>query len=237
MMHTIAIAEDEPDLRAALAEYLEDKGYRVIGAGDAAGFRTLFEAEPVALAVLDIQMPGEDGLSLARWIRARSGAGIIFATAADQPVDRIIGLELGADDYVTKPYELREMLARVRSVLRRVGAAAPAIATAAPVEAPRPASLTLGPLVLDAERRQLRRADGSLVDLTGGEFDLLLVLAQRPGRILGRDLLSQLLGGGAEGRGIDIRITRIRRKLADAGVDGAVETVRGAGYRFRGDDR
>lgn len=119
MIETIAIAEDEPDLREAIAEFLEHHGYRVLAAGNAAEFRKLTQFECIDLALLDINMPGEDGLSLARWIRSRNAAGVIFATAAIAPVDRIIGLEVGADDYVTKPYDLRELLARVRSILRR----------------------------------------------------------------------------------------------------------------------
>ncbi|OWU82351.1 hypothetical protein ATO6_22285 [Oceanicola sp. 22II-s10i] len=231
-MTTIAIAEDEPDLRAALAEYLSDKGYEVLEAGDAAECRALFAARTVDLAVLDIQMPGEDGLSLARWIRSQSRAGIIFATAADQPVDRIIGLELGADDYVTKPYELREMLARVRSVLRRIGDMPVAAPVAQANAAAAAADIAVGGLSIDVAARRLRRTDGGVVDLTAGEFDLLLALAQRPRRVLSRDQLAGLLGSGADGRGIDIRVTRIRKKLADNGVAGVVQTVRGEGYRF-----
>lgn len=119
MPATIAIAEDEDDLREAVGEFLEHHGYRVLAAGNAADFRKLTQFESVDLALLDINMPGEDGLSLARWIRARNAGGIIFATAAISPVDRIIGLEVGADDYITKPYDLRELLARIRSIIRR----------------------------------------------------------------------------------------------------------------------
>lgn len=119
MAETIAIAEDEEDLRDLLAEFLGSNGYRVIAAGSAAQFRAAVEFESIDLAVIDINMPGEDGLSLARWLHARSSAGIIFATAMSSSIDRIVGLELGGDDYITKPYHMREMLARIRGILRR----------------------------------------------------------------------------------------------------------------------
>jgi DNA-binding response OmpR family regulator len=123
---TVAIAEDEADLREAVAEYLSGHGYRVLSARDAASFRDLAGREPIHVAVLDISMPGEDGLSLARWLMDQSSAGIIIASAHGSDIDRIVGLELGADDYVVKPYDLRELLARVRSVLRRLPNPAPA---------------------------------------------------------------------------------------------------------------
>ncbi len=234
---TVAIAEDEEDLREAVVEYLHDRGLRVLQAGNAAAFRALVEAEPIDLAILDIQMPGEDGLSLARWLRARSRVGIIFATAADQPVERIIGLELGADDYITKPYELRELLARVRSILRRIGdaQAAPATPAAAEHTPGKPAALAVGNLVLDTQARRLQRPDGSVVGLTAGEFDLLAVMVQRAGRTLSREQLAGLLHetGGEGGRAIDIRMARIRRKLEeDPACRGRLRTVRGQGYVF-----
>ena len=230
---TIAIAEDEEDLREAVAEYLRDRGFEVLEAGNAVAFRALIEGAAVDLAILDIQMPGEDGLSLARWLRGRSRLGIIFATAADQPVERIIGLELGADDYITKPYELRELLARVRSVLRRLGDGV-AVAPAEPA-AVRAGVVAIGGMTLDTGARRLLRADGSAVKLTQGEFDLLAVLAQRAGRTLSRDQLAGLLQetGGEGGRAIDIRIVRIRRKLEeDPACAGCLRTVRGQGYMF-----
>lgn len=119
MVETIAIAEDEKDLREAVAEFLQHHGYRVLATEDAAEFRKLTQFESVDLSLLDINLPDEDGLSLARWIRSRNAGSIMFATAAISPVDRVIGLEIGADDYVTKPYDLRELLARIRSILRR----------------------------------------------------------------------------------------------------------------------
>jgi DNA-binding response OmpR family regulator len=123
---TVAIAEDEADLREAVAEYLTGHGYRVLSARDAASFRELAGRESIDVAVLDISMPGEDGLSLARWLMDQGSAGIIIASAHGSEIDRVVGLELGADDYMVKPYDLRELLARVRSVLRRLPGAAPA---------------------------------------------------------------------------------------------------------------
>jgi DNA-binding response OmpR family regulator len=204
----------------------------VLEAGSGAAFRALVEGEAVDLAILDIQMPGEDGLSLARWLRGRSRIGIMFATAADQPVERIIGLELGADDYITKPYELRELLARVRSILRRMGDGA---TEPAPAAAPRRDILAVGALTLDISARRLLRRDGSAVGLTQGEFDLLAVLVQRAGRTLSREQLAGLLHetGGEGGRAIDIRIVRIRRKLEeDPACAGCLRTIRGQGYMF-----
>lgn len=235
-MPTIAIAEDEDDLRDAVAEFLTDRGFRVLQAGDGRAFRALVGQEPVDVAILDIQMPGEDGLSLARWLRTHSRMGIIFATAADQPVDRIVGLELGADDYITKPYELRELLARVRSILRRIGdvpAAPPTVAAApAPVA---PAGIPIGGLILDPGSRRLMRSDRSLVNLTAGELDLLLALAERPNRALSRGQLAELLHEPADevGRAIDIRIVRLRKKLQeDPASRNCLRTIRGEGYMF-----
>ncbi|PSC03388.1 hypothetical protein SLNSH_19165 [Alsobacter soli] len=130
MTATIAIAEDEADLRDAVVEYLSQHGFRVLSARDAASFRALTQDEPISVAVLDISMPGEDGLSLARWLLEQGAPGIIFASAHGAEIDRVVGLELGADDYLVKPYDLRELLARVRSVLRRLDAPAPPWATA-----------------------------------------------------------------------------------------------------------
>jgi len=202
-------------------------------AGNGAAFRALLEGEAVDLAILDIQMPGEDGLSLARWLRGRSRIGIIFATAADQAVDRIVGLELGADDYITKPYELRELLARVRSILRRMGDAGAQPVVTQP--GPKRELLQVGTFTLDIGTRRLLRADGSIVKLTRGEFDLLAVLVERPGRTLSRAQLAELLHetGGEGGRAIDIRIVRIRKSIEeDPACRDCLRTVRGQGYMF-----
>jgi DNA-binding response OmpR family regulator len=189
-------------------------------------------------------MPGEDGLSLARWIRKRGKTGIIFATAAGTSIDRIIGLELGADDYIVKPYELREMLARVRSVLRRLPpeqgqpvagepAVSPSIATSSSKR------IRFGGMVLDLEARVLSSVDGAPIDLTAMELDLLAALATRQGRPLSRAQIIEYAGGvdgGDAERAIDIRVTRLRRKIEpNPDTPRYVKTVRGTGYVFLGD--
>ncbi|WP_245293166.1 response regulator [Mongoliimonas terrestris] len=231
-VQTIGIADDEDDLRETVAEYLTRRGFRVVQAADAAGFRELCAQEHLDLAILDIRMPHEDGLSLARWLRERSAIGIIFATAADEPIDRVVGLEIGADDYLTKPYEMRELLARVRCILRRTASAAPVAAerAAKPVEV-----IAFQGFQADLSARRLVDPSGRTVDLTAGEFDLLAVLAQRPRRTLSREQISTLLdlGGIEVGRGIDIRIARLRKKIEDRpDAPRLLRTVHGQGYVF-----
>lgn len=236
----IAVVDDEDDLREAVVEYLGMNGYATEGFARAAAFREAAQVQPFDLAILDIAMPGEDGLSLARWMRSRGfRTGIIFATAAGTPIDRIIGLELGADDYIVKPAELREMLARVRSVLRRLPAAAlPEAAAPASPEAPGK-RIRFGGMVLDLESRTLLDAQGVAVDLTALELDLLSVLATRAGRPLSRAQILELSGGGDGGdteRAVDIRITRLRKKVEpNPDTPRYVKTVRGIGYVFVGD--
>ncbi len=239
----IAVVDDEDDLRDAIVEYLSMNGFVATGYGRAAAFREAQEREPADLAILDIAMPGEDGLSLARWLRARGKTGIIFATAAGTSIDRIVGLELGADDYIVKPYELREMLARVRSVLRRLPAeqdqpAADSSATTATA----PGSgkrIRFGGMMLDLEARALSDSQGMPIDLTAMELDLLAALATRPGRALSRAQIIDIAGGNDGGdaeRAIDIRITRLRRKIEpNPDTPRYVKTVRGTGYVFLGD--
>jgi len=232
--YTIAIADDEEHLAEAVAEYLSGHGYDVLTAPNAAAFRALVAERPIDVAILDIAMPGEDGLSLARWLRRQGRAGIIFASASGSAMDRIVGLEIGGDDYLSKPYDLRELLARVRSLIRRLDAAAPA--TAAPAPAAPPARLVrFGLFTLDPASRRLTHRDEGQVDLTTAEFDLLEALASRPNRILSRGLIAELLGdesAGAEGdRRIDVRITRLRRKIEpDPDSPRFIRTVRGEGY-------
>jgi DNA-binding response OmpR family regulator len=238
----IAVVDDEDDLREAVVEYLAMNGYAAAGFARAAAFREAAAAQSFDLALLDIAMPGEDGLSLARWMRAQGlKTGIIFATAAGASIDRIIGLELGADDYVVKPYELREMLARVRSVLRRLpaGAAAPLAEAAAPAGSPSGKRIRFGGMLLDLDARLLTDAGGRAIDLTATELDLLAALATRPGRPLSRAQILEYGGGGDGGdaeRAVDIRITRLRRKIEpNPDTPRYVKTVRGAGYVFLGD--
>jgi DNA-binding response OmpR family regulator len=240
----IAVVDDEDDLREAVVEYLEMNGYAAAGYARATAFREVQERDPADLAILDIAMPGEDGLSLARWLRTRGKIGIIFATAAGTSIDRIIGLELGADDYIVKPYELREMLARVRSVLRRVPTDLNEQGAAEEPAAPLTATggskrIRFGGMILDLEARTLADGQGTMIDLTAMEFDLLAALATRPGRPLSRAQIIEFVGGNDAGeaeRAIDIRITRLRRKIEpNPDTPRYVKTVRGTGYVFLGD--
>jgi DNA-binding response OmpR family regulator len=239
----IAVVDDEDDLREAVVEYLAMNGFSVSGFDRAASFREALEREAFDLAILDIAMPGEDGLSLARWMRAKGRrAGIIFATAAGAPIDRIVGLELGADDYVVKPYELREMLARVRSLLRRLpqdASSAPQPTAASPAASSGGRKIRFGGMSLDLDARSLIDADGRPVDLTATELDLLEALATRPGRPLSRAQILEYGGGGDGGdaeRAVDIRITRLRKKIEpNPETPRYIKTVRGTGYVFLGD--
>lgn len=229
----IAIVEDEPDLREAVAEYLAANGFDVATAADAAEMRVLAAAEPFHLAILDIAMPGEDGLSLGRWLRSKMPIGIIFASAAGTAIDRIVGLEIGADDYVVKPYELRELLARVRSVLRRV-----------PSSLDRPEAVgggarklvIFGAFSADLEGRRVVGPAGAAVDLSKSEYDVLEVFLSRPNRLLTRAALADAIGAddnGEDSRAIDIRIMRLRKKIEeDPANPRFLRTVRGEGYVF-----
>ena len=233
----IAIVEDEPDLREAVAEYHAANGYDVSTAADAAEMRALAATEPFHLAILDIAMPGEDGLSLARWLRSKMPIGIIFASAAGTTIDRIVGLEIGADDYLVKPYELRELLARVRSVLRRVPATLEA-PTAAPEAVTTPRRIVaFGPYSADLEGRRVVGPNGVAVDLSKSEYDVLEVFLTRPNRLLTRAALADAIGAedsGEDSRAIDIRIMRLRKKIEeDPANPRFLRTVRGEGYVFQ----
>ena len=179
---TVLLVDDEPELRALLAEYFGRNGFAVLQAENAAVARALVAERVPDVAVLDINMPGENGLSLARGLReAHPGMGILMLTTAGEAIDRIVGLEVGADDYVAKPFELRELLARVRAVLRRLQLAAPPPAAADPGRVP------FGPCQLDVAQRKLFGADGAEIDVTAAEFDLLALFARHPNRPLNRD--------------------------------------------------
>ena len=236
MQATIAVVDDEEHLREAVVEYIEAAGMRTVSAGNSADFRAICARETVDVVILDIAMPGEDGLSLARWLRSRGPRpGIILATSAGAPVDRIVGLEIGADDYVVKPFDLREMLARVRSVLRRL----PPESEMPPAEAAAPRvtrTVRIGDHMLNLDSRTLFDAGGAPMDLTSMEVDLLAALAARPHRVLTRAQLLELAHGRGQNendRSIDIRVTRLRKKIeADAERPSLIRTVRGEGYMF-----
>jgi DNA-binding response OmpR family regulator len=224
----IVVVEDEAAQRRLLVDYLTRQSFRVSGVDGGAALRRLVEREMPALVLLDIGLPGEDGFTLARWLREKSGRiGIIMVTVASEMVDRVVGLETGADDYIAKPFEPRELLARVRSVLRR----------ATGTSATTGLRVRMGRRVLDLERRALvNPADGSSEMLTASEFDLLKVFAENPNRALQRDwLLAVIAHREMEtfDRAIDLRVTRLRRKIeADPAHPDVIRTVRGVGYMF-----
>ncbi|SUS05396.1 Transcriptional regulatory protein OmpR [uncultured Defluviicoccus sp.] len=243
----LVVVDDEADVRAMLEEYLTCKGYAVRSADSGVALRRLLASEPADLVLLDINMPGETGLSLARYIRASGPCGIIMVTAADDLADRLAGLETGADDYVTKPFDPRELLARIRSVLRRMAETGPDAASEAPEPAATPRErlplgrlqfgrLQFGRCLLDLDRRLLIGPDGEEIGVTAMEFDLLQAFAARPNRALSRDQLSQLAhnrGWDPLDRSLDIRITRLRRKIeTDPANPQTILTVRGVGYMF-----
>ncbi|MFL5332930.1 MAG: response regulator [Geminicoccaceae bacterium] len=234
--HHVAVVDDEVDLRRSVSEYLELQGFTVSQAADGPGLRGLLADGSIDLVLLDLRMPGEDGISILRGVREHFGVPVIMVTAIGDPIDRIVGLEVGADDYVVKPFELRELLARIRTVLRR---AAVSTVIAAPVKhevGPVPARVRLGRLELDLAARRLVDPDGKEVSLTSMEFDLLNVLLRNPNRVLSRDqLLAQAHNDSWEpfDRSIDIRIARLRKKVErDPANPEAIRTIRGVGYMF-----
>jgi len=229
-MARIAVVDDERDIREMLAEYLGAAGHEVVTAADAPALEALLERGLAPdLFVLDVGLPGQDGLQLARALRARLDAGIVMLTGATGMVDRVVGLEIGADDYLPKPFDLAELAARIAAVLRRRRPAA----TAADSSGRR-----FGPFTLDLRAFCLRDTAGALVDLSPMEVDLVAAFATNPGRVLSRDELMQLApprDDESHDRSIDHRITRLRRKLeADPEHPQLIKTVRGAGYVFPG---
>jgi DNA-binding response OmpR family regulator len=236
MRSRIVVVDDEPDLRDAVAEYLTASGYDVTVAGDAATMREIAREQSFHLAILDISMPGEDGLSLGRWLRSKMPVGIIFATASGTSIDRIVGLELGADDYIVKPYELRELLARVRSVLRRVPAPTGTVADDDGMARPARRVMTFGGFSADLDGRMVTSPSGALVEMAKSEFDVLEVFLSRANRLLSRSAIAEAIGLADEAddsRALDIRIMRLRKKIeADPSNPRFLRTVRGEGYIF-----
>lgn len=228
----LAIVDDELAITTLLGNYLQAQGYRVTSLHDGAALMALMRSDPPSLVLLDLGLPGEDGFSIARQLREHWRCGLVIVTGRGDAVDKVVGLEVGADDYVTKPFDLRELLARIKAVLRRL---APAEATAAAPGGTR-SLLRFAGWTLDAGARTLHAPDGRAVDLTAGEFDLLAVLARHPGRVLSRDFLLEHTRGREAGpfdRTIDVQVGRLRRKIeADAEQPQLIKSVRGAGYLF-----
>lgn len=222
--------DDDADVRRMLVDYLGAHDYDVVAAANGAEMRAALEKQVPDVVLLDVGLPGEDGLTLARFLRERHPVGIIMVTAADGIVDRVVGLEMGADDYVAKPFDPRELRARLKSVLRRLqGEAAP----------PAGAGRTLpriGRCTLDLEARRLLDGDGKDISITAMEFDLLSTFVGHPNKVLTRDRLLTLTRNREWepfDRSIDIRIARLRRKVEiDPENPLAIQTIRGAGYMF-----
>jgi DNA-binding response OmpR family regulator len=224
----ILVVDDDPDLRDLLATYLGANGFAVTTASDGvAMWAALADAMPDAI-VLDLMLPGEDGLALTRALRVKSSVPILMLSARGEELDRVIGLEVGADDYLSKPFGPRELLARLRALLRRGQTAATAPGLPA-------AHARFGPFALDTPGHRLLR-DGQEVALTSGEYELLAVLVAHPNRVLSRDTLVDMLRGYERDpfdRSIDNRVTRLRRKIElDASTPAYIRTVRGEGYLF-----
>ncbi|HEX9771978.1 MAG TPA: response regulator [Steroidobacteraceae bacterium] len=229
---SVLIVDDDRPAREMLAEYLATQGYRVLQAEDGVAMRAELEREPPDVVLLDIRLPGEDGLTLARFLRERYDVGIIMVTGVGGVVDRIVGLEVGADDYVAKPYDPRELLARLKSVMRRMQAK-PAAGVPAGEAARR---VRFGSCQLDLAAHQLFDAGGQEIPITSMEFDLLKVFAENPGKALSRDRILTLTHDREWepfDRSIDIRIARLRRKIEpDSERPQVIRTVRNVGYMF-----
>ncbi|MDR3535905.1 MAG: response regulator [Acetobacteraceae bacterium] len=224
----ILVVDDDREIRDLLGRFLEKHRLRVTTVRDAKEARRAWLNGHYQLIVLDLMLPGESGLDLARWLRSQSDVPLVMLTAMGEETDRIIGLELGADDYVPKPFNPRELLARVRAVLRRVGEQADHRVEAGT------RAFRFGGWTLEPTRRRLLNPDAVEVPLTGGEYDLLVALVERANRVLTRDMLLDLLRGRQAGpfdRAIDVAISRLRRKLEDDGRNAQlIKTVRGGGY-------
>jgi DNA-binding response OmpR family regulator len=223
-MTTVLVVDDEPIVRSVVVRYLEHEGYRTLEAGDGDTARAILERDPPQLVVLDLMLPGTDGLALCRWIRARSDLPVIMLTALGEETDKIVGLEVGADDYLSKPFSPRELAARVKAVLRRSG---PALRTSGTIDA--------GDIHLDAGSREARRS-GELLKLTTREFDLLWFLASNPQQVFSRDQLMESVWGytaALDTGTVTVHARRLRQKIeADPSRPYHLQTVWGSGYRF-----
>lgn len=226
----LLVVDDDAGVLDLLRRYFAGQGFTVSTAADGAGMHAVLARQAVDLVLLDLGLPGEDGLELTRQLRRNWNGALIIITGRGESVDRVVGLELGADDYVTKPFELRELLARVRSVLRRSVQAAVAIGQSGE------ATFHFAGYSLDPLGRALRNAHGDIIALTTGEYELLRVFVEHPNRVLSRDDLMGHIHGHDAGpfdRAIDVQIARLRRKIeSDAANPELIKSVRGVGYLF-----
>ncbi|PZU25290.1 response regulator transcription factor [Stenotrophomonas sp. PS02298] len=229
-LHRLLVVDDDSDIRSLLAEQLGRAGYAVSTAADGNQMRQVLAREHIDLIVLDLNLPREDGLALCRELRVRSTTPVIMLTARSEPIDRVLGLEMGADDYLAKPFEPRELLARIRNVLRRTEALPTNMEPLAMRRA------LFSGWVFDLEHRHLVDPAKRVVMLSGAEFRLLRVLVAHANKVLSREQLVSLSSGRnyeSQDRAIDLQISRLRQKLADAGgADGLIKTVRNEGYVF-----
>ncbi len=233
----LLVVDDEPEMCELLVEYFGRQGYGVRQARDVSAARSEITRQVPGLAILDVHMPGEDGLSLARWLRgAHPHVGIVMLTAAAETVDRIVGLEVGADDYLAKPFDPRELLARVKSVLRRTQPASAALRPERPVLARASRFVRFGQCMLDLDEHRLSSPEGCDLALSAGEFDLLALFARSPNRPLTRDQIMERAhhrSWEVFDRSIDLRIMRLRRKIErNPAKPEVIKTVRNVGYVF-----
>ncbi|WP_119678319.1 response regulator [Indioceanicola profundi] len=228
-MTHLLVVDDDREIRDLLTRYLSRHGYRVTAAKDGQEMRKYLADRNIDLIVLDLMMPGEDGLSLCRSLRAEGGPPVVMLSAMGEDADRILGLEIGADDYLPKPFNPRELVARIKAVLRRSHVVNQA--QAAPS-----GSISFCGFILDQAQRRLSDATGAEVVLTAGEYELLVALASRPRRVLSRDDLLEITRGRSAGpfdRSIDVQISRLRRKIEPDPADPTIiKTVRSGGYIF-----
>ena len=223
----LLVVDDDPELRELITAYLSKQGYDIVAVGDGNAMDQAFANNDIDLVILDLMLPGEDGLTIAKRLKQNSNVPIIIVSAQGEDVDRIVGLEVGADDYIGKPFNPRELLARIRAVLRRVTGSGP---TAAPMRV-----VEFGDFRMDLNAHLLSR-NGSTVALTSGEFDLLGILVRHPNQVLDRDRILDLLTGAERSpfdRSIDVRITRLRSKIEpDPTSPIFIRTIWGKGYMF-----
>lgn len=225
----VLIVEDDPSLRTLLSRVLREEGFHPLSAAHGAEMARMIDANPIDLVLLDVMLPGSNGFDLCRALRRSSQVPIVILSARDEETDRLIGLELGADDYIAKPFSNRELIARIRAILRRTQGGG----QAAPPRGYR--LLTFSDWTLDPGRRELVSPEGAVVDLSGAEFDLLLAFVSSPQRVIGRERLlemSRARFADASDRSIDVLVSRLRRKLAAAQAEPLLRTVRGVGYIF-----
>lgn len=233
---TILVVDDDENQRWLVKTYLQKHNFEVLTADGGAAMRDLIGSHSIDIVLLDVTMPGEDGFTLCRYLREHHNFGIIMLTASSELLDRVLGLEIGADDYITKPFEPRELMARIKALARRTATSDSTAAAAADNESD--SNLPLGDYRIDLHSRKLLSSAGEHIELTSMEFDLLKVFSENPGRVLTRDNLLELANRGAADpydRSVDSRIGRVRKKIeANPSKPEIIKTVRGVGYIYPG---